>query len=193
MKPERLLLPVDITRCPLDILELVNTFARRPEVSVILLYVMPPSNRRFWFIPRAEPPTRDTALRLLRRLADEHLGPLPQVIPRVRSGNVADQILAEANAMAVNLIILPTHNQSVPQRVRSFFSDSGAIMSALAEHLIREAQCGVFLVHTRRRFNCQRAWGGGCENKVDHSPGKVLAWESPRVAALGNRCLGPGV
>jgi hypothetical protein len=32
MKPERILLPLDIRRCPLEIFSLVEGFSKRPEV-----------------------------------------------------------------------------------------------------------------------------------------------------------------
>jgi len=40
MKRERVLLPLDIRKCPLEIFPLVEGIARRPEVTVILLHVM---------------------------------------------------------------------------------------------------------------------------------------------------------
>ena len=40
MKPERILLPVDVARCPLEVFDLVNGFAKRPEVTVLLLHVV---------------------------------------------------------------------------------------------------------------------------------------------------------
>ena len=40
MKPERILLPIDTAKCPLEIFAVANGFACRPEVRVILLHVV---------------------------------------------------------------------------------------------------------------------------------------------------------
>jgi hypothetical protein len=36
MKPEKILLPLDIRECPLEIFALVEGFSKRPEVTLIL-------------------------------------------------------------------------------------------------------------------------------------------------------------
>src|SRR5262249_14265686 len=38
--PRQTLLPIDITQCPLDVFEFVNSFARSTDATVTLLYVV---------------------------------------------------------------------------------------------------------------------------------------------------------
>ena len=40
MEPERILLPLDIRRCPLEIFSVVEGFSKRPGVTLILLHVV---------------------------------------------------------------------------------------------------------------------------------------------------------
>src|ERR1035441_624672 len=96
MKPEGILFPVDVARCPLEVFELVNGLAKRPEVTVILLHVvnlniLAPENRVYEELGQE-------AQWYLERLANKHVHPLASTITRVRIGNPAEEILAEAKA-----------------------------------------------------------------------------------------------
>ena len=158
MRPERILLPIDVTRCPLEVFELVNGFAKRPEVTVILLYVANPN--------RVEPGRQvgerhhQDARYYLERLADTHLHPIASTLTHVRAGEPAQQILEEAKAESADLIILPTYGPSFWERITGLWNRiSSPNLSALAEKIIREATCGVFVVLAKTRLNCERAWG----------------------------------
>jgi nucleotide-binding universal stress UspA family protein len=161
MNPERLLLPVDIAKCPLEVLELVNGFAKRPEVTVILLHVIEAlTASRPRPAHRANHDAEGDALWYLGQLADKHLPPMATALTRVRSGDVAEQILAEAKAENVDLIILPTYRASFFGQLRALWkSGSDSIVSPLAEQVVRAAGCSVFLVQAKTRFNCAQAWG----------------------------------
>ena len=158
MKPERILLPVDVTRCPLDVFELVNGFAKRPEVEVILLHVVnlnivAPENHAYEELGRE-------ALVYLARLADKHIHPIASTVTHVRTGQPAEEILAEAKAENVDLIILPTYGPSFWNRLTGLWKRaSNPIVSPLAEKIIREATCDVFVVAAKTRLNCGRTWG----------------------------------
>jgi nucleotide-binding universal stress UspA family protein len=155
MKPEKILLPVDVARCPLEVFELVNGFAKRPDVTVILLHVLNPNPPAPEHRPAEEPAPQ--ARRQLRWLADKFLHRSASAAIHVRAGNPAEQILAEAKAERVDLIILPTYGPSFWSRLKSLWKPAAARMvSALAEKIIREAACGVFVVLAKTRVNCDR-------------------------------------
>src|SRR6266853_6756797 len=107
MKPEKILLPLDIRECPLEVFSFVDGLARRPEVTLILLLVVhvnivAPDNRLY----------RELALEArlyLERLAKQYVHPITSTILHVRAGRPSEQILEEAKAENVELIILPTY------------------------------------------------------------------------------------
>src|SRR5215471_19908065 len=156
MKPERILLPIDVTRCPVDVFDIVNGFANRPGVTVILLHVVSlnivsPENRVYKELS-------EEALWSLERLADNHLHPLASTITCVRSGKPAEQILHEAEADGADLIILPTFGPSLWKRLSHFWNPPNSMVSPLAQKIIRDATCAVFVVLARRRLDCTRVW-----------------------------------
>jgi nucleotide-binding universal stress UspA family protein len=163
MKPEKILLPVDVTQCPLEALDLVNGLASRPEVTVILLHVVnlnivAPENRVYDELERE-------ARWHLERLADRYIVPLASTLTHVRTGNLADEILAEASAERADLIIMPSYGPSFWDRLRAVWKPStGSIVSPLAEKIIRQAPCGVFVAPAKTRVNCERVWGRPVEH-----------------------------
>jgi len=158
MKPERILLPLDVARCPLEVFELVNGFASRPEVTVILLHVLKTSRPA---VPAASGESqRRQAQWYLEHLADQHLNPIASTLAHVRAGEPAEQIVAEARAENVDLIILPAYGPSLWSRLTALCRvTASAIVSPLVEHVIRQAACGVFVVLAKTRLNCEQAWG----------------------------------
>ena len=119
MKEQKLLLPIDVTKCPLEVFEVVNGLARRAETTVVLLHVvtlniLAPENRVYEEL-HAE------ALSYLQRLAHLHLAPEATPVFRVRFGSAAEAILAEARAENVDLIILPAPAGSVWTRLTAFW------------------------------------------------------------------------
>jgi nucleotide-binding universal stress UspA family protein len=158
MKPERILVPIDVTQCPLEVFDLVNGFAGRPGVTIILLNVVnlnviAPESRVF------EELCLD-ARRYLERLAEERLHPMASILIHVRVGKPADQILAEAKEESADLIILPTSGPSFWRRLATLWrAASNPMVSLSTEKVIREAACGVFMVLAKTRMNCERVWG----------------------------------
>ena len=89
MKPEIILLPVDVARCPLEVFELVNGLAKRSEVTVILLHVLnlnilAPENRVYEELGQE-------AQWYLESLANQHLHPMASAITHVRVGMPAEE------------------------------------------------------------------------------------------------------
>jgi nucleotide-binding universal stress UspA family protein len=181
MNPERILLAIDVARCPLEVFALVNGFARRPEVTVILLHVInlniiAPENRVYQELA-AE------ARAYLRRLAEEHLPPLTAAITHVRIGEPAKAILAEARAENPDLIILPTYGPSFWNRLKAVWKPAcNPLVSPLAERVIREATCGVFVVAAKTRFDCEKAWGRPVTEDTRAVRGPIGNHHSPEFA-----------
>jgi len=158
VKPQRLLFPIDVQRCPVEAFELVNGFAKKLEATVILLHVV----RLNIVAPGSEvyEELGKEAQYYLGRLAAEHVHSIASTIVHVRKGDSAKQILAEAKAERVDLIILPTFGPSFWRRVTGLWKPaSDPVLSTLVQEVVREATCGVFLVQARSRFNCEMAWG----------------------------------
>jgi nucleotide-binding universal stress UspA family protein len=158
MKPERILLPVDLAKCPLEAFELVNGFAKPPEVAVILLHVlnlniMAPENRVYEELARE-------AYSHLDRLAQQYLHPFASTAIRVRAGQPDEEILAEAAEQKADLIILPSWGPSCWGQLVSFWKrQSAAPLSRRIRKIVREAACPVFIADVKTRFDCQKAWG----------------------------------
>jgi len=158
MKPERILLPLDVRRCPLEIFSLVEGFVRRAEVTCTLLHVIDlniaaPDNRVYHEVARE-------ARGYLERLAHKYVPPIASALLRVRFGEPAEQILEEARTGEAELIILPTYAPSLWDRLVSVWRpDVCRTASPLAEKIIREAACGVFVAGVKSRFDCEKAWG----------------------------------
>jgi nucleotide-binding universal stress UspA family protein len=159
MKPKRILVPIDIARCPLEVFTRVNAFAGRPGVTVILLHVVTlniaaADNHVFEELGRE-------AGWYLERLARKHVHPDASTLIHVRTGNAADEILAEARAEDVDLIILPTFGGSLWKCGAPFWKRLVAPIfpGAIVEKLARNAPCGLLFMHAEARFNCEERWG----------------------------------
>ena len=158
MRPERILLPLDVERCPLEAFEVVNGFARESPMTVILLHVVElniaaPGGRVYEELGKE-------AEFYLERLAEKHMDRMATTMVHVRTGRPADEILAEADAERVDCIILPTFGPSFWRRVTGIWkADRNPVLSTLVQRLVSRARCGVFLVQVRASFDCEMAWG----------------------------------
>jgi len=156
MKPERILLPINVAQCPLKAFGLADYIARSSRVTVILLHVvelnlLASENRVYEELSGA-------AAGYLARLARAHLDPRISTVIHVRTGSTADQILAEARAAKVDLIILPATQPSFWRRVLA------PILAPTIEQIIRKAPCTVLVAKVKTFFNCQKAWGHELRN-----------------------------
>ena len=151
MKPERILLPLDIRKCPLDVFSVVNGFAKYPGATVTLLHVVTlniavPENRVYEELGR-------DARWYLTRLARGCLRRDVATIILVRVGKPAEEILAEAAARNADLIILPCYPPSFWNRLFA------PILTGVFERVSRKALCRVFRANVQDRFNCEDVWG----------------------------------
>jgi len=148
MKPERILLPLDISKFPQEVFQVVNGFAERPGVTVILLHVvqlniLAPESRIYDELCRE-------AHSCLQQLARRFLHPMARTLIRVRVGNPARGIMAEAREANADLIVLPLYR--VPFWKRLF----AGVFPQTGETVIHAAPCGVFVMDVKTRLNCER-------------------------------------
>jgi nucleotide-binding universal stress UspA family protein len=176
MSLERILVPLDIKKWPVEVFSVANTFAKRPSAAVTLLHVVTLNIA----VPEKgvyEQLGRD-AQRHLDRLARACLRPDITTVSRVRFGNPAEEILAEAADGKVDLIVLASEKSSFWRRLFV------RILPRVVERIVREASCGVFLTTAKKWFNCEnicgRPWNavgatsdcleGGSESESAHAP-----------------------
>jgi nucleotide-binding universal stress UspA family protein len=151
MKTERILLPVDLARCPLAAVSLVNQLVEHSaDVTVILLHVLnlnilAPESRIYDELLAG-------ARQRLQRLAREQVHPLVDTCVRVRTGDPFEEIVAEAREQEVQLIVLPTFELSLWKR---FFTP---VIPRVAEKLARRAPCPVYSMRADQFFNCEKHW-----------------------------------
>jgi len=158
MKPERILLPLDFRRCPLEIFSLVEGFSKRPEVTLTLLHVV--HSNILASDSRVHEELALEAQVYLERVAQQFVHPITSTVVHVRFGRPAEQILEEAKAEGAELIILPDYGPSFWSRLVSVWKPGACRMvSPLAEKIIRDCTCGVFVASVKTRFNCETAWG----------------------------------
>jgi nucleotide-binding universal stress UspA family protein len=151
MELERILLPLDIRKCPLEVFSVVNGFAKQQGITVTLLHVVTlniaaPEKGVYEALGR-------DARWHLERLARGCLHPSVAANTRVRYGKPAEEILAEAAAGSADLIVLASKPPSFWSR---FFAP---LVPRVVERVIREASCGVFLTTAKKWFNCENIRG----------------------------------
>lgn len=150
-KADRLLLPLDLARCPLEIFPLANGFVRPFGGEIILLHVLEQPART---MSGDEDGERRLARRHLERLGSDGVRSSVEVSCRVRRGAPHEEILAEATAAGVDLILLPTF---VPSLWKKLWGTAGA--GGTARHLFAaEPPCRLFVADVRTSFNCWRRW-----------------------------------
>jgi nucleotide-binding universal stress UspA family protein len=145
MEVGRLLLPIDLRKCPPEAFTLANGFAKPFGGEVVLLSVLD--------APMAEAASmRERAHLLLEHLARDFLRSSVEARPRVRSGLPHEEIFAEAAASKADMILLPVFAPSIWRRL------VGPRFGSTARHVVSGAPCGVFVIDVQARFNCLRRW-----------------------------------
>jgi nucleotide-binding universal stress UspA family protein len=165
MTAERILLPLDIRKCPLEVFSVINGCAKYPGATVTLLHVVnlniaAPENRVF------EEFERDARWHL-ERLARGCLRRDIAATIRVRVGKPAEEILAEAAGGNADLIVLPWYRPPAWNRLL------GPILPGVVEQVTRKAPCHVFQASTQDRFDCEGVWGRS-RSRMSTAPGRMV-------------------
>jgi nucleotide-binding universal stress UspA family protein len=184
MNADRILLPIDLARCPLDVLPLVNRLVDHSnEVTVILLHVLN--------LNILTPETRiydglcDNARQRLQRLTREQVHPLVDTCVRVRVGDPFEEIVAEAREQQVQLIILPTFEHSFWRRLFT------PMVPRVAEKLARRAPCPVYAVRVEKAFDCEAHWASEPRAAANGKTGHIASEFVPggsRQASFARTC-----
>ena len=148
---ERVLLPLDLAKCPLEALALANGFTRRFGAEITLLYVLGGA-REAGETTVAAGAERIHAEACLGRLVDLHLRSTVSGVPRVRVGDPAEEIIAEAEAARPDLLILPTFS---PPLWKTLLARP---CGRTASRVISRAPCRAFVCEVQGRLNCLRRW-----------------------------------
>jgi len=150
MKADRLLLPIDLAKCPPEAFPLANNLVPPFKGEIVLLHVL---DRRTNAVPfRGSGTNFRRAERLLERIGKEFVNSTIGTSVRVRVGTPHEEILAEATANDVDLILLPTFTQSIWRRWL------GPRCAETARNLVAGTSCRVLVVDVRTHFNCFRLW-----------------------------------
>jgi nucleotide-binding universal stress UspA family protein len=159
MKPERILVPIDTTKCRPEVFGRVNAFADRPGVTVILLHVLnlnivAPENRIYDELAQI-------ARWHLERLAREYLQPAVSVLFHMRAGAVAEEIMAEAQAQGADLMILSASGGSrrKPNNPSFWKRLFATLFPGVGQRLAQLSPCPLLITHAETSFNCQERWG----------------------------------
>lgn len=152
---ERLLLPIDLERCPFEIFQLANGLAKPFGGEVILLHVLDPR-------AAAGGTAGDMARRHLENISRDFMRSSVEARHRVRTGIPHEEIFAEAAATGADMILLPVHPPSIWKKI------VGSGYGSTARKVVAGAPCRVYVVTVRTRFNCMRRWGA--ENSPNRCP-----------------------
>jgi nucleotide-binding universal stress UspA family protein len=145
IRAERLLLPIDLAKYPLEILPLANGFTKPFDGKIIMLHVSEPK-KGFEGLDDCR-----QAERHLRRIG-QHLSATVEASYRVRTGVAHEEILAEAAASQADLILLPVFAPSIWKRV------VGSACGETARRVIAGSSTKVFVVNVRTQLNCLKRW-----------------------------------
>jgi len=150
VKADRLLLPIDLAKCPPEIFPLANGFVRQFGGEIVLLHVLE-SRMNTAQVGGSDIDAR-RAKRHLERLGRDYLRPTLNADFRVRIGIPHETILAEAAATNADLILLSVFAPPIWRRWVGFSHGE------TARNLVAGAPCRVFAVNVRTHFNCFRRW-----------------------------------
>jgi nucleotide-binding universal stress UspA family protein len=150
MKATRLLLPIDLAKCPPEIFPLANSIVPPFTGEIVLLHVL---DRRTNAVPfRGSGTNFRRAEQILDRIGNEFVRSTVGVSVRVRIGAPHEEILAEASANDVDLILLPTFTPSLWRKML------GPRCGETARSVVSEASCRLLVADVRSHFNCFRRW-----------------------------------
>jgi nucleotide-binding universal stress UspA family protein len=139
---KRILVPLDRTPPPAELLDLVNDAARGGGAVVRLLHVAPIADNvvgvdgRVMAYANQESARLEAEAMARLRIVELHFGGVPTESV-VRFGNTADEIVAEAEQFGADLIAMPARGRSGVSRL---------IFGTVAEQVARRAPMSVVLV-----------------------------------------------
>ena len=163
MKAGDILVPVDITACPLEVFSFVNEYVNHDFAKVTLLHVsrlnvVAPQTRLYMEV------AQEIEMSLLR-LKAALLSPQINANVCVRAGKPAREIVSHAAAMKSDLIVLTNH---AGQRRKGLFK------ADVVKQVIGTAPCPVCVLQSHTRLDCRRQW-----SSIEKKP--IMADATPLV------------
>jgi nucleotide-binding universal stress UspA family protein len=146
-KPSRILLPIDIAKCPLEVFSYVNKFAGDSQTTITLLHVLsamtPDTKGHEKYLSTADKHLERLASRFISANLLRHL--------RVRVGEPAQEILAEIKDSNADFAVLTTY-KDLPLGKRP-------LQPGVVGKVLGVKPCAFSLLHVRTHFNCDEQWG----------------------------------
>jgi nucleotide-binding universal stress UspA family protein len=141
---QRILCPTDFSDFSRRALDHAVAIARWYESTITLLHVCT-SDPVVAYVPGSEvlpsamltPEDREALLASMKRFAEDEAGASVPVEFEIAEGHTAAEIVAKANAMPADLLVLGTHGRSGFERL---------VLGSVAEKVLRKAGCPVLTV-----------------------------------------------
>lgn len=143
---KKILLPLDLVESNQTLVPWVQAMAGKFEAELHLVYVIQDLGRYAQFyVPHAnlDQLTEDMAEGAKKKLNDfmeQSLGGLPSVTTHVLIGNVAQEVVAQAKQLGVDLIIMGAHGRKGMEH---------AVFGSITERVIRDSKIPVLAVHPK--------------------------------------------
>jgi len=160
---KKILAPVDFSDCSKKALQYALALAKEHEAAITLLHVVSPPTYPVGEFGGLEYGNLVADMRLggekqLAAMAREDIGDAAPVDTHIRSGAPAPEIVALANELDVDIIVISTHGHTGLKHV---------LLGSVAEHVIRTAPCPVLVVREREHDILKDSLSGRCCGTVD--------------------------
>lgn len=165
VKPEHILLPIDLAACPPEVFSFINQMMAGREAKITLLHVVTlnvraPENRLYR-------ETTENSEKTLRLLADKYFAKDLERDVRVRYGRAAEEIVSEASESKASLIVLTSRDNA--RRFRLF-------RVPVLEPVIENAPCPVSVLRVRNRIDCSLCPAPAAIIPLADAPAPFASW-----------------
>jgi nucleotide-binding universal stress UspA family protein len=144
--PRRILLPIDVAKCPLEVFPFLNELAEEHEAAVNLLHVLSGQSENREFQEDSARAAEKQLEQLALKFVNSHLA----LRTDVRIGSPAEAILSEAARSRVDLIVLTSYGSSTVGK--------RPIRSLIVRAVLDAAPCNITILPVRTSFNCAQQW-----------------------------------
>jgi len=156
MNAKRILIPIDVAACPLEIFPCINKFANEPGTEITLLYVSKlnvicPENRLYVELEQE-------VQTMLEKLRSTFITPCLRTQISARIGKPASEIVALAKELQSDLIVLTCR---AGRKQLRFFG------THIVETVVRTAPCAVQVLPVKSRVDFTVQLGKGNEVVAD--------------------------
>ena len=182
MDSRKLLLPIDVNKCRPAVFGVVNHFARRSQVTAILLHVVTlnlsaAENRVYEGLAQE-------ADSYLEKLTAQYIDPAVLTMRRVRIGKASEETVAAAECEHPDVILMPVDRKSLQSNsVLQRLHLSTASLSRTVNAVLKRAPCDVLILPSTGNFDCEEVWG----RPRNDAPGVMLDMPTGRANRMPAR------